>query len=357
MIKQLRHIILLIVVLCRIPDAFAQVSMPDTVCIGATRTYKVNDANVPSTYTWQINGVTQTSTGNAITITWNTIGIYTLQVVEHGVNGCDGDPRVGIVYVNGPPVPNAGPDVTVCFGQPVQLNGSGGVTYFWSPPTYLSNANVFNPIATIPNAGVYKYVLSVGGIGGCTSAATDTMAITVLAPLKVFAGNDTSIAINQPLQLNAIDVNNVGFSSYLWSPPTGLSNSFIKNPIANFNFSTNSFTYTITAKNAQGCVAKDDINIKVFAAADMFVPTAFTPNGDGLNDIFKPILVGIKELKYFNVYNRYGQMVYTTNVEGRGWDGIINGTGQNTGTFVWMAQAIDYKGNTITKKGYVVLIR
>src|SRR3954467_15437013 len=114
-------------------EARGQVAMPDTVCIGTTHLYQVNDATVNSFYTWKINDLTQSATGNSITVKWATPGTFLVTVVEHGAGGCDGEMRSGYVYVNAPPVPNAGPDAVVCFGTPGQLNGSGGTVYHWSP--------------------------------------------------------------------------------------------------------------------------------------------------------------------------------------------------------------------------------
>jgi gliding motility-associated-like protein len=332
----------------------AQIAMPDSVCVGTNRIYRVNDASIPSTYTWTINGVIQSATTHQINITWNTVGTFQLSVQEHGAGGCDGDIRSGIVYVLPTPVANAGPDTTICFGTTARLNGSGGTTYQWSPSTNLSNPGIGNPVATLPAAGTYKYILSVANGSGCSSIAGDTVAITVLPPVIIFAGKDTSIAINQPLQLNAADVNNLGLLNYTWTPSFGLNNSSIQNPVAILN---RDITYKVTAQTALGCTATDDINVKIFQGPEIYVPNAFTPNGDGVNDVIRPILIGIKELRYFSVYNRYGQLVYTTARQGEGWNGMINARGQNTGAFVWNAEAIDYKGNIIRRKGTVILLR
>jgi gliding motility-associated-like protein len=89
----------------------------------------------------------------------------------------------------------------------------------------------------------------------------------------------------------------------------------------------------------------------------MYVPTAFTPNGDGMNDTFKPILLGMKSLSYFRVYNRFGELMFSTSQVDHGWDGVYKGKPQDTATFVWMAGGITYKGQVRKKKGYVVLIR
>ncbi|MBS1510400.1 MAG: gliding motility-associated C-terminal domain-containing protein [Bacteroidetes bacterium] len=332
----------------------AQIAMPDTVCIGATRTYQVNNASAPSTYSWYINGGLQTTNNNTITVTWNNAGTFLLSVQEHGAGGCDGDIRSGTVIVKPLPVANAGPDVTTCLSGSLQLNGSGGGVYQWSPSTYLSNIAISNPVFTPPSPGVYTYVLQVSDPFGCKASQQDTIVFTILPAAKVFAGNDTFVAVNQQVQLKAIDVNGVGLNQYRWSPSSGLNNAFISNPVAT---AFNKITYTVTASNAFGCVAKDDITLTVFAAADIFVPNAFTPNGDGVNDILRPILVGIKELKYFAVYNRYGQQVYYTTEPGKGWDGSVNGVMQNTSSYVWTVEAEDINGGMIKKNGMATLIK
>src|SRR4051812_39119102 len=102
----------------------AQTSMPDTVCAGTSRSYHVNDTIIHSTYTWKIDGIIQSSVTNTINITWNLPGQYLISVQEHSVNGCDGDLRSGLVYVKAPPVPDAGNDVTLCYGTNQRLNGS-----------------------------------------------------------------------------------------------------------------------------------------------------------------------------------------------------------------------------------------
>jgi gliding motility-associated-like protein len=359
MFKRIQHISICLMLLFSATQTMAQIAMPDTVCIGTNRTYRVNDPSVPSTYTWKIDGVTQGSIKNDISIAWNTPGKFLLTVQEHANNGCDGDIRSGLIYVMPLPVANAGPDVIVCFGNTIRLNGSGGDLYRWSPSTYLSNAAIANPLVTIPAAGIYKYVLNVSNNSGCKSLKGDTVSVTILPPVKIFAGNDTIVTINQPVQLNAHDINNSGFLRYLWSPSFGLNNNSIKNPVALFNnvSSNNGITYIVKARTADGCEAKDDINIKVFLKPDLYVPTGFTPNGDGLNDFAVVIPAGIKELKYFSIYNRWGELVFTTKDYTKGWNGIYKGIPQDGNAFVWIAMGIDYNGNTISRKGTVTLIR
>jgi gliding motility-associated-like protein len=110
--------------------------------------------------------------------------------------------------------------------------------------------------------------------------------------------------------------------------------------------------------NEAGCADSAYVNVRIFnGAPTVYVPTAFTPNADGKNDVLRPILAGIQELGQFAIFNRLGQMVFTTSQQGFGWDGRLNGVLQPNGAFVWMVKALDYKGNHIVKKGTAVLIR
>ena len=84
---------------------------------------------------------------------------------------------------------------------------------------------------------------------------------------------------------------------------------------------------------------------------------AFTPNGDGRNDLAKAIPVGIREFRYFAIYNRWGETIFTTKDPSKGWDGRVAGVLQDNAVFVWMAQGVDFKGNLISKKGTITLIK
>jgi gliding motility-associated-like protein len=178
--------------------------------------------------------------------------------------------------------------------------------------------------------------------------------VNVTPPAVVFAGDDTTILIGQTLPLDAVDVNNVGFTSYQWSPAIGLDNPGIQDPLATI---TGDITYLVTAMTAQGCVGTDSITIKAVTMSDIIVPNAFTPIGDGRNDVLKPHAIGIRDFKYFAVYNRWGQrMFYSTN-EGAGWDGTVGGQAQPMGTYVWMVMGLDFGGREVERRGSVILVR
>lgn len=140
----------------------------------------------------------------------------------------------------------------------------------------------------------------------------------------------------------------------MWSPSSGLNNPNIFNPLAILQSNQ---SYILQGITVAGCIGYDTINVKVFKGADIFVPTGFTPNGDGKNEYLKPICVGIKELTYFQVYNRWGQLLFKTNAIGKGWDGTIGGKQQATSTFVWMVKGVSFDGKIIERKGTSTLIR
>jgi gliding motility-associated-like protein len=187
---------------------------------------------------------------------------------------------------------------------------------------------------------------------GCI--ANKQINLVALNPLKVFAGRDTGIFINQSLQLFAKDLTNSNFVSYKWLPPEGLDNPSFQNPIATI---TKNIDYTVEATNALGCTVSDTIHIDVYKEIGIFVPTAFTPNNDNRNDILKAIPRGIEQLNFFTIYNRLGQIVFSTNNFLIGWDGKINGINQNTGSYIWLAEGIDINGNKVYRKGAFSLIR
>lgn len=215
----------------------------------------------------------------------------------------------------------------------------------------ISADGVFDP----QQAGVgirtllYKYT----GVNGCIDSAYQT--VTIQASPKVNAGNDTSVVIGQPLQLQAVS-RGMAISFY-WSPPDHLNNPGIPNPIVTVPSNIDLIKYFVKATDLTGCSGQDSITVHVFKTLpDIFVPTAFTP-GNTINNIFRPIPVGISSLQFFRIYNRWGQLVYSTSRIGAGWDGRISGESQATGTFVWMVQGTTYTGKIISKQGTVVLIR
>ena len=256
------------------------------------------------------------------------------------------------VKVSPYPTAFAGNDVSICYGDKIQLNGSiVGSSFTWTPSNSLQNPRTLNPIAAPLDST--RYILAVYDTLGCPKPARDTVYVMVIPPVKAFAGNDTNLLVNQRLQLAA-----TGGTQYTWSPTLGLDNPNVFNPLVTVPASIDSITYRVRVSIPEGCFAFDDVKIKVFKTGpEIFVPSAFTPNGDGRNDVLRPVVVGMKSFNYLRIYNRWGQMLYATNDTGKGWDGTVRGTPQAGGTYVYAAEALDYLGHRVIRKGTVVLLR
>jgi gliding motility-associated-like protein len=275
----------------------------------------------------------------------------TVYEVTAYIGGCTAKDQVMVTAVPYPKV-NAGNDTLICDNTTAQLKATtDGRTVSWTSSAALSQTDILNPV-TRPKQTT-SYIITAHDTKGCPKPTTDTMLVTVLPPIKPFAGRDTAIVVDQPLQLNAS-----GGIAYSWSPSTGLSATDIANPVAGYSLPSEGIKYKVVVYNEAGCADSAYMNVKVFATRPLvFVPTAFTPNGDGKNDRVRPIAAGMLRIEYFNVYNRWGQLVFSTQMDGHGWDGTIAGKPQGTEVFTWAVKAVDFTGKPYFQKGTVTLIR
>ena len=277
-----------------------------------------------------------------------TDSITTFHVSASISNKCFKEDDVVVKTVPYPMAGISGED-PICFGKNAQLTATGGSIYLWSPSNYLNNVNIPNPLSVFPKQSI-TYTVAVRDTLGCPKPVSKMFKVNVIRIFADAGPSDTSVVLGQPLQLNA-----TGGTSYSWDPITYLDNPNISSPIS---VPQNNIKYTVSVSNASGCIATDTINVKVFfLPPDIYVPSAFTPGGDTKNDLFRPIALGIKSLESFSVYNRWGVLLYRTSEINEGWDGRYKGIAQAPGTYVWQANATDYKNKKIFKKGTVILIR
>lgn len=331
----------------RVVNAVTLQAMPDTtICAGDNlRLYASGDG---LQYLWSPAATisnpdrAQTMARPSATVT------YTVRAT---IGQCNATDEV-VVRLVPYPVANAGPDTIVCFNTAAQLQGShDGNSFNWSPAATLSSAATLSPIARPSITTVY--VLTSFDTRGCPKPGRDTMVVAVNPEINAFAGRDTAVVAGQSLQFEAS-----GGEGYAWFPTTGLSNSTIANPVGTYDGSMDSIRYIVTVSDAIGCKDEASLLVKIFKTAPtVFVPTAFTPNGDGRNDVVRPIAVGVSKIHYFRIYNRWGQMVFQTTENGRGWDGKIKGILQGTQTYAWIVKGEDFTGKTVFEKGTVTLIR
>jgi gliding motility-associated-like protein len=229
-----------------------------------------------------------------------------------------------------------------------QIDNATTITQWkWDFDDNNQTSGLQNPTHTYINQGNYDVTLEAISNIGCSSGVT-TIPLFINKAVA-FAGNDTMIIKNVPAQLNA-----TGGPGYAWTPATGLSDAGIGNPLVTLQ---DDQTYLLTVTTPEGCIDTDEILVEVFKGSAVYVPTAFTPNNDGLNDRLKPYYIGIQKLYYFTVFNRWGEMVFTTKNLAAGWDGTIKGMPQATGSFVWVVKATDFVGKVYDLKGTVTIIR
>ena len=247
------------------------------------------------------------------------------------------------------PLPLVSGPTVICYGKDAQLNASGGSSYLWTPSIYLNSTTIPNPISVRPKLTL-TYTVKVRDTLGCPKPVSKDFTVNVVRIFADAGPSDTSVVLGQSLVLHA-----TGSINYVWTPATYLDNPNIATPVS---LPQNNITYTVKVSDNTGCSATDTINVRVFfLQPDLYVPSAFTPGGNDQNDLFRPIALGIQSLESFRVYNRWGVLLYTTNIIGEGWNGKYKNADQESATYVWQANATDYKGRKIFRKGTVILIR
>jgi len=170
---------------------------------------------------------------------------------------------------------------------------------------------------------------------------------TIVDPPPRFLAHDTSLCANSSLKLSAKNV----YDAYLWN--TGETGSSITVHAPD--------SYWLRITDLHGCRWSDTITVSLqqHCIEGFFVPQAFTPNGDGHNDLFKPLVLNNENLvRYrFEVYNRWGQTVFKTGQPGVGWDGTINGAKQGSAVYAWVLEYQFENRSAVIIKGTVLLIR
>ncbi len=331
-----------------IHQVIANFTVQDSVlCLGPSDQF-TNTSTSASSIIWHF-GDGQTSIVSSPQHLYAQAGTYTVSLdIKDNVSGC-ADTLTKKVIVNPLPHPlTTGKDT--CQGKPAQLNASGGLTYLWSPAAGLSATNIPNPVATPAATTLYTVVAT--DVNGCKGDTTAL--VTIVQPIPVITF-DTSIVIGQSVHLD-FNISPSGNYTYVWTPSYLLSCTACPNPTADPLVNT---TYTLTVSDKKGCFSTNSTyEFVILPEASLDVPTAFTPNGDGENDIVFVRGWGIKRLVDFSIYNRWGELVFRTDDINVGWDGYFKGVLQNVETYAWTATVETYlNGKQIQKKGFVKLIR
>lgn len=237
--------------------------------------------------------------------------------------------------------------------QPINLTYDtmdSPVNYLWDFDNGQTSTFRNPPAQVYSEAGTYTVSLTVNTDQCPSPLHVFTRNVVIDKPRPAISYPVEYAVINYPFELEA---RNFG-GSVFWSPGTWLNNRSTYKPV--FTGSSDQL-YTIEIKTTTGCLTVDTQFVKAITKAEIFVPSAFTPNGDGRNDYLRPVVFGVKEIRYFRIFNRWGQVVYERKDIEPGWDGTISGVKQGTQVFIWMVEGIGVDNTTITKKGTTTLIR
>jgi len=296
---------------------------PDqSICNGDSVT--LNAGNPGDTYLWSTGANTQT-------INVSTPGTYSV-IVSNGT--CTGTDTI-IVNSNVKPIVNLGPDITLCNGMDTALNaGNAGMTYLWS------NGETSQRIVISSSGTYWVQVVNNGCVG------SDTANVKIAPPLTVSLGPDTVICPGDQMTIDA----GTGYASYSWIPGGESSHFIIINQPG---------TYGLTVIDSNGCMARTSIWVDNFCPSDLYIPSAFAPDGNNLNGLFMAYGENIIAFHMY-VFNRWGQQVFDSEDISKGWDGTYNGNPVPQDTYVYRVDYQLYDFTQLhkhTKVGTVTLIR
>lgn len=308
------------------------------------------------TYLWNFSDGTTQTTDDAVK-TFSAPGSYRVRLTTTTQFGCINSTADSTVYV----LPNGKANFTwdsICVNRPVQFsnlsseNGSVLVNYTW-------RFNDGNPDVLVKNPPLVTYT---------TQGTAD-----VTLQLVTFGCENYPDSIIKKVQVNkpkdGITYRTItvpeGSKQYIHARP-GVGNIYNWQPRQQLNAydvqyveftAVDDTKYLIAITDPNTCITTDTLQMLVLKKPGYYLPTAFTPNGDGLNDLARPYLIGMKGLKSFSIFNRTGQLIYFTQTYGHGWDGKYKGTEQNTGVYVWLLEYYDSNNKLVTQKGTITLIR
>jgi len=299
-------------------------------------TISASGGTAPYTYSWSPSGGTGVSAGNL------PAGTYTVTVT--GSDGCSQTQTVlitqpGAIAASSSSTPedcgsgNGSASVTAS-------GGTGTLTYSWAP------SGGTNATASNLSAGSYTCTITDGN--GCTQT------VTALVGSSGTASADAGAAVLIS-QGGSTTLNGTGSgSTYTWTPPAGLSCTNCPDPVASPTVTT---TYTLTVTDSLGCTAADTVTVFVdIACGELYLPNAFSPNGDHQNDVFYVRGNCIKYLQ-FEIYNRWGEQVFMTTDNTIGWDGTWRNKPCEAAVFTYVLRATLLDGTEVEKQGNISLVK
>jgi gliding motility-associated-like protein len=332
-----------------LPAPLTDAGLDTTLCLGQSITLRPTGAN---SYVWSsqpslscnqcANPVARPNLPTRYYVTGTSLGCHTTDSI--------------LVQVKMPFILTLSPPDTLCIGQSVQLHATGGDAYQWIPAVGLSNSAIANPVANPSATTTYTLVATDN-----KNCFTDTGKLMVsVFPMPIFNIIDTNITLiagySKPIRTTGSE----DIVRWEWSPSTGLDCSNCAEPVTQPG---SNMVYTARAYTNAGCMASDHVTVNVFCTgSNVFIPNTFSPNGNGMNERFYPRGIGLFDIPLFQVFNRYGLVVFekhgmTPNAASDGWDGTYKGQPAPTGVYVYVMEVTCINNTVFKFKGNVTLIR
>ena len=314
-----------------------------SICQGGS---KVLTATGGTSYEWKRNGVTLGGQNKA-TLTVTEAGTYSV-IITNGTCSGPASNTAEITQQSAPAGTISPATASLCDNNSQILTATGGTSYEWLKDGEPINGQTGSTII-VTTPGTYSVIVK-GGV--CNGPAANTVVVTDENSAGIRYA-DISATANVPFQMSARSAG----TQFEWSPSVGLDDPSSATPTATL---TRDQLYHVRISSQGGCSVTDTQFVKVNAdtgnIVKVHVPTAFSPNGNNVNDKLRP-LGQLSKLDYFRVYNRWGNMLFQTSIIGDGWDGTYKGNAQQTDTYTWILSGITSDGRPIKLSGKTVLIR
>ncbi len=310
------------------PLPVGKISGLNTICFGESCKLTVSGG---SNYLWNTG-----DTSASITVSPSDTTTYSVTISTKGCVGADSTTTT--VNVNPLPMPSITGVKSICLNQSTVLSAFGGQMYIWNTGAFTQTITVSPKVDTTYSVTVYK--------NGCGS---DTLLFMTVNPNPVvIISGGGAIMEGKTTQLTTTS----GMLSYAWTPTTGLSCVSCFNPLASPDVNTN---YCVTVIDSNNCSGKACTEIDV-GCGDVFVPSAFSPNSDGQNDV---LYVRGKCIQSFSflVFDRWGEKVFESENLAYGWDGKFKNQLCNSGAYTFYVKGTLYDGSSVSKMGSVILVR
>ncbi len=333
------------------PVPIIKMASTNRVCNGDSLILKADGA---TNYVWK-DQQDNIICNNCITVKVRPQRSTAYKVIGFNEFGCTQVAATNVEVIDKTPI-SVSPESIICEGSSIRIWASGGNSYQWLPANGLNNFNSASPIVNPQITTTYKVIAK--DAYNCF-ADTGFVKVIVGKPTPIKIGKDSSFVAGSKIQLKASAQQN-DIIKWRWSGGADLSCIACSDPIARI---VNDETIICTATNRYGCISADTIRFKTFCPnTEVFLPNAFTPDGDGVNDLFFVQARGISSVKSMRIYSRWGELVFEKfnflpNDKGSGWNGRVRGILANPDVYVYLCEVVCEKGAVQLLKGNVAILK